>query len=330
MTELLNINKTNPVTPVLKPLIIRNSLNTNNVLQLTPDYFSASNIYKYQQPKLQKLEFIDKTINPTHFITNKSLENYINKKITELGLKDAGVVLIDLNNNEIASVNGQKSFYPASVIKVAVMAEAFHQASTGRINLDLIITVSSDNVAPTWLPDRDKRPLLKAGSKASIRHLIELMITRSDNTATNVLIGKLGRKNITKFMADIGLNGILVNRKLSVDYDKDATGRNSMTSLETAKLLAMIAKGELVDVKSSKEMMNILGGQMDNEKIPAGLPKNAKVYHKTGETSTTTHDAGIIEIGRGSYVLSIFTNLSPGFAVKKIASLTSQIINYKS
>ena len=151
------------------------------------------------------------------------------------------------------------------------------------------------------------------------------MITRSDNTATNVLIEKLGRKNISKFMADIGLSGIQVHRKLSVEYDKNSTGSNKMTSLETAKLLAMIAKGELVDYKSCTEMMNILGKQMDNEKIPAGLPKNAKIYHKTGETSKTTHDAGIIKIGGKSYILSIFTNLSPGSAVKKITSLTSGI-----
>ena len=74
-------------------------------------------------------------------------------------------------------------------------------------------------------------------------------------------------------------------------------------------------------------MLAVLGAQMDNEKIPAGLPKGAKAFHKTGETSKTCHDASIIKYKDKTYIMTVFTNMSPGAATNKISKLSSKISN---
>ena len=256
---------------------------------------------------------------------NKELSTFLKQEIARLGLGDANATVMDLDKREIAQVRGTQAFYPASVIKVPVMAEAFHQASAGKISLDQKVTVRGANVVDTWQPPGDHRPLLHGGSTVTVRQLLELMISRSDNTATNTLIDLLGRKQISGFMKELGLPGIQVHRKLSVDSDPAADGRNTMTGTESARLLALIAEGELVDKDASATMLTILGGQLDNDKIPAGLPPGAKVYHKTGETSHTTHDSAIIDYKGKRYVLNVFTNLPPGAAQPRITELTKRL-----
>lgn len=258
---------------------------------------------------------------------NKELSAFLAQQVKALGLGDASVMLVSLDKGEVAQVRPARAFYPASVIKLPVMAEAYHQAAAGKISLDQPVTVTAANTVDTWQPPGDTRPLLHAGSKATVRQLIELMITRSDNTATNTLIDLLGRDKITAYMRELGLPDIQVHRKLSVASDPIADGRNTMTGEQTARLLALIAQGHLVDRASSAAMLGTLGAQLDNDKIPAGLPKGAKVYHKTGETSQTTHDAAIIDWQGHRYVLSVFTNLTPGTAQPKITALTQKLWN---
>ncbi len=314
-------NNINLESPAQLFSTIKKNINKSNLQN--PDSFNNNSQLPNKQTLSNPISFIDSS--KVEFKTDNNLQNFLSQKMNELGLKNAGVVLMDLNNGHVASVNGDKAFYPASVIKLPVMTEAFHQAANGKISMDQIITVKSENVVGTWQPDGDNRPLLDTGTKVSVRKLVELMITRSDNTATNVLIDVLGRKNITNYMKMLGLNHIEVNRKLSVDSDSQATGRNTMTSNDTAKLLTLIGTNKLINEKSSHEMLNILGGQLDNDKIPAGLPTGAKTFHKTGETSETCHDAAIVKYGNKTYIMTVFTNMPPDSSRDKIVSLANKI-----
>lgn len=247
------------------------------------------------------------------------------------GLEDAGVVLIDLASGKTASLNGRRTFSPASVIKVAVLAEVFHQAQLGKIRLDQPVTVRPENMTDTWLPRADRRPALRPGRRATVRELVELMITRSDNVATNTLVDVVGRQNLNAFLRILGLGTTQFHHKLSGgavpvrDSGYDG-GRNQTTAGDMARLLALIARGQLVSPAASQEMLAILGEQMDNDKIPARLPRGTRVYHKTGETSRVTHDVAVIESGGRRYVLAVLTNRAPGpDTYRRIAALAAEM-----
>jgi hypothetical protein len=127
-----------------------------------------------------------------------------------------------------------------------------------------------------------------------LEDLYTLMIILSDNTATNLLIKRLGMESINKTMQSLGLRQTKINRLL-FDAEQSAKGiENTISTGEIALLLDKMYRGELISPKASEEMLTILKKQRLNGKIPFFVPKNIEIAHKTGEDSGITHDVAVV------------------------------------
>jgi beta-lactamase class A len=217
-------------------------------------------------------------------------------------------VVIDLQTMRCGRYRETENIYPASVIKVALMVEAFRQIADGRLGRDHSVTVSAANQTTT----AEATPL-KPGYRATLRELIDLMITTSDNIATNELYDLLGRETVTDAMRHLGLPTFLAGRKLSgsepLIEDPGMTGRNRLPPDEIALLLALIA---LDRVPYAAEQRAILARCVHSEKLTAGLQSADLFMHKTGETDEVSHDAGILVTPDGRrYVVVLYTSPPP-------------------
>ncbi|MBM3275100.1 MAG: serine hydrolase [Candidatus Sericytochromatia bacterium] len=240
-----------------------------------------------------------------------ALQAVLEKSLPAHGFTDAGAVLQDLESDRSAVHRATAIFGSASIIKIAVMAEVHRQYEAGLVARDGQVTIERRNYTDTW------KPVLRVGDRVSVSRLVDLMITKSDNVATNTLVDIVRRQNLNAFMARLGLGDIQFHHKLSggsvpvSDPDYDG-GRNQISASAVARLLASIAAGTLVNAEESARMKEILGRQEDSSKIPGGLPAGARVFHKTGETSKLTHDAAIVEVEGRRYVMVILANRAPG------------------
>lgn len=201
-------------------------------------------------------------------------------------------------------------------MKVPVMAEVFRQANQGVFSLDDSMLIKNEftsiiDGSPFSLDiaeDGGDRLYGMIGKKESIRSLVDEMITYSGNLATNLLIEKVGADNTQKFMESLGAKDIQVLRGVE-DIKAYRAGKNNTT---TAKDLSIIFKsilsGDEWEKSSREDMLNILLDQKFKKKIPAGLPAEVKVAHKTGSITKIDHDAGIIfPSDKAPYILVVLT-----------------------
>ncbi|MDF2501426.1 MAG: per1 [Anaerosporomusa subterranea] len=194
----------------------------------------------------------------------------------------------------------------ASLIKVFIMAEAFHRASIGCLDLS-----DSAEVTPT-VRVGGAGPLEHAAYGTSIKllELIELMITESDNTATNILIRILGMDSVNKLAYTIGCHNTLLGRHM-MDFTARAAGRDNFTSpTDMNILLGRLYANDCINPDSSQAMLAILLRQTDKCKLPLLLPPGTVIAHKTGELDGIEHDSGII-YGQTPYILTIMTENLP-------------------
>jgi beta-lactamase class A len=222
--------------------------------------------------------------------------------------------------------------YPASVIKVVVMAEVEHQIEQGLLSRTKRFTIDAEQETCTGLPDGDTRPVLDAGDWAEVDFLVDVMITRSDNTATNVLVDNVARHKANAFMASLGLPTLQVHRKTFgcepyTDSGWDGAHLNTMTALETAKLYRLVLEGGpgFLGAASRKRMMDVLGGQLLRGGVASMLPADALYLSKTGNTSEVVHDSGIILWRGRRYVLAAFLEMEPSVGRPRLADLGAEI-----
>jgi beta-lactamase class A len=152
----------------------------------------------------------------------------------------------------------------------------------------------------------------RIGGLESIAELTRLMIIRSSNLATNILLEKVGTKNVSDFIHSLGIEGVSFIRGIDDSAAFLRGMNNSATARGLTQTMKLIAEKKVVSEQASKKMIEILLEQEFNESIPALLPKSVKVAHKTGWTGDVYHDTGIVyPEKRKPYVLSIMTR---GFA----------------
>ena len=146
------------------------------------------------------------------------------------------------------------------------------------------------------------------GKTLTVRELAYWMITKSSNLATNLLVEIVGVPTIQHALDELEIDGIRILRGVEDQAAFEAGLNNEVTANGLLKLLRLVADGRAYSKKSSEEMLNIMLEQQYRSGIPAGLPKAARVAHKTGNISTVHHDAGIVFVeDRKPYVLVILT-----------------------
>lgn len=214
--------------------------------------------------------------------------------------------VVDLQTMTFGAHRADEDVYAASVVKIAIMVEAFRRFADGSLDPDGIVAIDARNVTPTSEPTH-----LRAATTATLLDLVALMIEKSDNIATNQLIDLLDRERVTTSMRAFGIDDFLLGRKLSgaEPYVEplETTQRNRFTPQMAGVLLSLIAEDL---VPRAAEQRAILERCVDDEKLARGLAAGDRFAHKTGETSQVNHDAGIVTAPDGRrYIIVLYTTL---------------------
>jgi beta-lactamase class A len=241
------------------------------------------------------------------------------------GAEIVGVAFYDLATGQEILINPDDSLHAASTMKVPVMMELYRQAAAGKFSIDDRVEIKNqftsiaDGSPFSISPTDDSEPSLykRLGEKESIRELMRLMIVTSSNLATNILIERVGAKNVMQLMHEIGANHIQVLRGVEDSKAFERKMNNTTTARDLMIILRRIAERRAVSAKASDEMIQVLLTQHFNEGIPAGVSPEARVAHKTGSITKIYHDAAIVyPPNRKPYVLVVLTR---GFADEKQA-----------
>jgi beta-lactamase class A len=249
---------------------------------------------------------------------------------------EVGVAVKHLESGRELYVNGDVYFPMASVFKLPILVEVLSQINEGKFDLEEEISIQKkdQHLGSGMLSD-----LTAPGIKLSVRNLINLMMMISDNSATDVLLTKVGAENVTKRLRQYGLEDISVNRTcqrlimdyLGLEYDRykdlpleklvetyrkerkenpeafKEAGRkfsqvlkDQSTPRAMNKLLELIFKKEILDEKSCDFILSVmLKCQTGKRRIRGNLPQETKVAHKTGTIGGTVNDSGIIFLPDG-------------------------------
>lgn len=269
-----------------------------------------------------------KTKLPSYYLQQKSFTDSLQKIIKDVnldGIYDAGedgmerisFAVIDLSGKRpvIGGVEMDNFIYPASVYKIYIALEVLKQISNGQYSLfDPYVVKSPNDVDKSSEIAWDPRPLLRAGDTVTINYLLDLMITRSDNSASNCLIDIANRKNINKTMHEYGWQGSEVTRKfLSRKFEDpgyDTIAGTMTNALHTADFMYKVETNQLVNPWVSQQLKVLLGRQLDTTKLATGLPRDAMFYHKSGWWSYFTNDVGIVDDGEVKYIIALFTPIT--------------------
>jgi len=247
-----------------------------------------------------------------------------NFDVGEDGIEQISLAVIDLSGDQpkFGGVNYDNFIYPASVYKMYVAAEILNQVSQGKYSLYQSYITKEPNVVDRSKPiDNDPRPLLKDGDTVNVNYLLDLMITRSDNSAANCLIDIAQRRNIDSLLHTYGWYGSEVTRKFLKRKFEDPGYENirgtETCALHAADFMYKIYSNKLVNDWVSLQMKTLLGRQLDKSKLATGLPNTAMFYHKTGWFAYWTNDVGIVIDGKVKYIIACFIPLEEELPLPK-------------
>jgi beta-lactamase class A len=233
------------------------------------------------------------------------------------------VAFRDFQTNESIFIHADGRTHAASLMKLPVMMAAFERAGRGELDLSQPILVrdlfhSIIEGEPFTVPIDPASPLYpRKGQRMPLRELIGAMITRSDNTATNLLIERIGAARVNDLARRLGTRHTKILRGVEDNRAYEAGISNEASAADMLTLLAACRESPLFTSASREEMLAILRRQQHHSMIAQGIPagSGAVVANKTGSISWVEHDAGIVDLPGGrSYGIVIMTH---GFADKR-------------
>jgi beta-lactamase class A len=210
----------------------------------------------------------------------------------------AGVVVADPATGYRYAHEDGAIFPSASLYKLAVMLEAYRAARDGEISLD-------DTSATITAADLIEGGAVGEGAAPSVRELIELMITRSDNASAHALLRLLGPRAINATAETFGLHDTRLNTPLPAA--ERTAPFNTTTARDIEAFFEGLMAGSLVGPAESREMLEVLGRQRVNDRIPAALPPDTLVAHKTGNLDAIAHDGGVVWTPSGPRIVVVLT-----------------------
>ncbi len=252
-----------------------------------------------------------KSSNPTsqariqHLLTTASLGQEIRPlktKIESLAKEypelEPRVFLVDLDTKGFVSMSGQNKIASASTIKLPILVAFLQDLDRGKVRLEEQLTMTKNLVAG-GSGDMQHQP---PGTKFTALETAEKMITISDNTATNMLIDRLGGMAVlNKSFQAMGLTQTELNNPLP-----DLTGTNTTSPQDLGNLLIKIDNGRLLSLRSRDRLLHIMGNVEKDTLLPHGLESGALIAHKTGDIKSVLADVGTIDMPNGKrYIASI-------------------------
>ncbi len=246
--------------------------------------------------------------------------NQLETFISQFKNKTIGVAVYDLQTQKEILINADEMMHPASTMKVPIMMEVFRQEYEGLLSLDEQLEIfnsfksiaDGSEFALEAADDSETTLYKRIGETESIRELTRLMIVRSSNLASNILLEKVDTARVDAFIKELGIADMAIIRGLEDKKALRMNLNNSASARSSTTMMRMIAEGKVVSQAVCDEMIQIMLGQEFNESIPALLPTDEKVAHKTGWSGDFFHDTGIVfPPNRKPYAISLFTNGFP-------------------
>lgn len=268
-------------------------------LSYTSNYTFFNNRIQYQAKEGKKAKMA-----PLKFGTElTSLENSLKILGQKYSNIQPSVLVWSIDDHSYASINSDKVYPAASIIKLPVLVQLYKSIEAEQFGL-------KDNMYLTEYyrsSGSGKLQYAQAGNAYSIYDLAKVMIQDSDNTATNMLMSKIGSMNdVNAALKNWGIKHTHVQTWLP-----DLTGTNYTTAQDMAQLLYNISddNNSFLNVNSQSDIIKIMGNVKNVNLIKAGLPENVDFYHKTGDIGTMLGDAGIVIMPSGKrYIVVILAN----------------------
>src|SRR5262245_56673206 len=241
--------------------------------------------------------------------------NSLESRLVPLAKAHKGRVAIAVKNlgtGKTYCLNADEPMPTASLIKLAVMVEAYCQAHEGTVRLsDLVSLQKADMVPGSGVLTEHFSP----GATFSLRDAVRLMIVFSDNTATNLVLDHVGIKAVNTRIEALKLPNTRINAKVfrgsttSVSPERTKQfGLGSTTAREMVALLESIHAGKVATAEACQEMLGHMKKCDDKDKFTRFLPAGTVVAHKTGSVNEARTDAGILYLKQGPVVLCVLTS----------------------
>jgi len=215
-----------------------------------------------------------------------------------------GVTILDPATGDRISIHGDVVFTQASAIKLPVLVTLMRQVEAGEQNLDEVVTLASSDIVPG---SGVLQQLTPGKVSLSLRDVATLMVTVSDNTATNMIIDRVGMAKVGAEMNRLGLSSTKLQRKMQDRTAWEENRENLSTPDDQARLLELLYKGEILSAKSREEIDRILTIPKPGQ-LRTLLPEGTKVAHKTGTLSGVVVDVGIVYLADRPFIVSAMGN----------------------
>ena len=238
------------------------------------------------------------------------------------------VAIEDLSNGHTLLLNADEVFPTASTIKIAILAELYRQAQQGKLKLtDTYTLQQSDLVGGSGIANT----LTPGVTRLTLRDVAALMISVSDNSATNILIDRIGLENVNALFDSLHLTHARLRRKM-MDIQAAAEGReNIATPRELAQLLEALYRGKVLNKQFTDDYFNLLSIHKESY-IPRELPEDLRIANKPGELEGVRNDCGLIFNGARPYILCVMSTYvrherEAGDAIARISGETFRMFN---
>jgi beta-lactamase class A len=232
------------------------------------------------------------------------------KPLIEAHKGKVAVVVKHLVSGEGFAFRADEPMPTASLIKFPVMVETYRQAEAGKVDLERMLTLRSEE----RVPGSGILTQLSPGLSLCLRDAVRLMIALSDNTATNLVLDQIGIGSTAETMEKLGCPNTKIHAKVfrrdtSVFPERSKQfGLGSTTAAEMVRLLEALHKKELASAKSCDAMIAHMKACDDPFKFPLYLPPGVGLAHKTGSVDDAKTAAGIIYGKQGPVALCVLTS----------------------
>jgi len=227
------------------------------------------------------------------------LQSQVEALMSRYNFLQTGMFFVDLDTGNYLDIKGDRVFPAASTIKLPILIAFFQDLDAGKVRLDETL-VMRNALITNGSGEMQDDPV---GSRYSARETVTKMITISDNTATNMIIDRLGGiKKLNERFRSWGLKDTRIRNWLA-----DLSGTNTTSSKDMVRLLALVTKEKLLSPSSREQALDILQRTVTRTLLPAGLGNGADIAHKTGDIGFLIGDAGLITMPNGKrYLAGIF------------------------
>ncbi|MGQ4646936.1 serine hydrolase [Lyngbya aestuarii] len=211
---------------------------------------------------------------------------------------EPGVFVLDLDTGAYLEINSNSTFAAASTIKVPVLVAFFQAVDAGVVRLDELLTLQQEAIADGSGDLQYQKP----GTQYTALEVIEKMITISDNTATNMIINRLGGTELlNQQFLSWGLTTTAIQSPLP-----DIQGTNTTSPKDMAYLMSIVNQGKLLSLRSRDRLLDIMQQTKNDSLLPKGLGADAVIAHKTGNIGSVIADVGLVDMPTGKrYIVAV-------------------------